>query len=100
KSLVTSAGVPVRRARRAVQDGSSIGARARHLRNQFRNFDANERARSLTAGNLQTEVIAVQHAKALVDVADSDAIHVNLRHTLLGYARAVIFHLDDQSAVA
>ena len=72
----------------------SVGSRRWHFRDQFGHLDADQRAGAGAAGDLKAEIGAIEHAQALVNVADADAVHVDLRHALLGNPHAVIFHLD------
>ncbi len=66
---------------------------------QLGNFDADARALAFAAGNIHSEIVAVEHAQALVHVADADSILKHLRHALGRNPDAVVFDFNDQAAV-
>ena len=65
----------------------------------FGHVNANARAFAFAAANIHGEIGAVKNFQALVNVADANSLHVNLRHAHFGNSHAVIFNFNLQAAV-
>src|SRR6188508_3108731 len=63
-----------------------------------RDLDARNGALAGRADQREAAAGAVEHAQALVDVAEADARRERLRHALVGNPQAVVFDLDDREA--
>ncbi len=68
-------------------------------RGHFGNLDVDLRALAFKALNIHLELIAVEKAQALVDVADADATSIDFGEPLRRNAEAVVLDLDRESTV-
>src|SRR5580692_2032801 len=81
-------------------DGQSSSSHRLHGGDQFWNVNLDEGALAGAALDLQMKVGAVEDTEAFADVAQADALDVDVRHFFFGDTHAVVFDLDAQSAVA
>ena len=79
--------------------GEVSSAHRLHRRNQFGNIDSDQSSLAGTALNLQPEIGAIQNAKTLAHVAETDALNVDVRHLLFGNPGAVVLDLDVKASV-
>src|ERR1700732_1212796 len=69
-----------------------------HGRDEFGDVDADGGAVAGAAFDFQVEVGAVQNFEAFADVAEADALDVDVGHFFFGDADAIVFNFDAQAA--
>src|SRR5580704_19731951 len=80
--------------------GQSCLSHRLHRGDQFWNVNFDEGALAGAALDLQMKIGAVEDAEAFADVAQADALDVDVRHFFFGDTHAVVFDFDAQAAVA
>src|SRR5580704_6801007 len=80
--------------------GPSCSSHGLHSGDQFWNVNFDERALAGAALDLQMKVGAVEDAEAFADVAQADALDIDVRHFFFGDTHAVVFDFYAQAAVA